>query len=147
MYFWDLISSMMVTCIRIAWFISRLFIANSFIFNSLVEDIRTRIPILTVVQNARISRQKKNSHILRKKFVFKAFSWRWKSILTIYCEYFTFQFLKRGIRVHMYIITLIQKGHISGTSQSYFPTWRSTACRLVVLYFHILLWIPSFSVL
>ena len=35
-------------------------------------------------------------------------------ILTINCKCFTFQFLTRGIRAYIYIITLIQKGHISG---------------------------------
>ena len=121
MYFWGLIPNTMVTCMPIPWFILWLFIMNSFLFNSLVERIRTHIHILIVVQNARISSQK--TVILCKKMLFlKLFlgdeSHLYPSyffyILAIHCKWFTFQFLNCGIRERIYIIIFIQKGHISG---------------------------------
>ena len=117
MHFRSLVFNTMVTCMSIAWFISRLFTVNSFNSNSSVGGICGHIPILTVVQNVPIS-HRKNSYILQKNVVFEALFNLYGNylsyILTIYCKCFTFQFLSRGIRAYIYIITLIQKGHISG---------------------------------
>ena len=77
-------------------------------FQFFTRAIRTHVPILTVVQNACISRRK-NSHILQKNVGFVAKFWDEGYlytnylfyILTIYCKWFIFQFFSRGILTHI----------------------------------------------
>ena len=89
------------------------FYREFFHFQFFTRGISTQIPIQTVVQNARIIRQK-NSHVLQKNVVLKLFfqdeGYLYANyiffIQTIYCKCFTFQFLSRGILMHVIIVII-----------------------------------------
>ena len=119
--------------------------AKCLLFQFLSGSILMLIAILTWVQNERTNLWK-NSQILLKNVVFAALCPRWRSlvcqlffdILSIYHKYHLFLFFSRGIRVHIPILTGVQKFPESHQNNSVsfasFQCGRSLVCQLLILY-------------
>ena len=122
------------------------------LFQCLGCGIRMAIPILTGVQNGRVSLPKNN--LMLKKNFFLLLYFRDEGhlcakclfdILTTYPKCHRFNFFSRGIHMYISILTGVQNGRISRLKDSVFlaknvlfeasfPWWRSLVCQLLKLY-------------
>ena len=114
-------SKIKVTCMSISWFIFWLFFLNIFFLNSLVMATYEHCHPNRFLKWTHKS--PKNSHIFLRNVLFEAYFPRLMSlvcqllvfILTIYCKYLLFQFLRCCIRINLLIIPI----HYSGSKITY----------------------------
>ena len=114
--FCGFISVIKVTGVRNVCSIIWLFMLNAIVFIFLVVAyVCIRIPILTGVQNEHISRRKDSVFLLKMfflKLVFHDVGHLYAKCLfyipTIYAKSLIYQFLSRGIRMHIPILTGVQ---------------------------------------
>ena len=142
MYFWSLISNIIVTCMPIAWFISWLFTAN--VFFSVFRLWHTCGDFHPNRGSKESTFVATNCHILLKNGLLKL-NFQQEGhvnvifliyILTFYSEFLLFQFFSGGG---------VEKGHISRRKnshillknvvcQAFFSRWRSIVFQLFDLY-------------
>ena len=93
------------------------------VFQFLDCGIRVQIPVLTEVQIGRIICRKKCSYFDKKNVLFDAYFPRLMTLVCqflllhsnfFFCKYFLFHFFNHDIRMHISILTEVQKGHNSG---------------------------------
>ena len=147
------------------WFYILTIYCKYLLFQFLVFSIRMQIPILTEVQKGHIS-QRKKSYFTRKCSLWSYFQdceedycilikecfvlclfFEMKSlvyakylfyILTFYRKFFLFQFFSRGVRMHILILTGVQKGHNSNQKMyfwSLISNVKVTCMQIVLLVF------------
>ena len=105
------------------------------------RGIRMQIPILTGVQNGRISRRKDSVFLLKKMLFLKLlfldeghlYTNYLFYILTIYRKCFLFHFLRCGIRMHIPIWISVQNGRISRRKDSVFLLKKMLFLKLLFL--------------